>query len=74
MKKSELLSAIQNEIQRHDLSTFMSEKHKIVQTGDSGRCRSVFRGMPITRSGMMAITRSAGRPSPQGNTQADDHR
>src|SRR5438034_4762002 len=23
--------------------------------GDSGRCRSVFRGMPITRSGMMAI-------------------
>jgi 5-methylcytosine-specific restriction enzyme B len=24
--------------------------------GDSGRCRSVFRGMPITRSGMMAIT------------------
>jgi hypothetical protein len=26
--------------------------------GDSGRCRSVFRGMPITGSGMMAITRS----------------
>ena len=25
-------------------------------SGDSGRCRSVFRGMPITRSGMMAIT------------------
>ena len=24
--------------------------------GDSGRCRSVFRGMPITGSGMMAIT------------------
>jgi hypothetical protein len=23
--------------------------------GDSGRCRSVFRGMPITDSGMMAI-------------------
>jgi hypothetical protein len=27
-------------------------------SGDSGRCRSVFRGMPITGSGMMAITRS----------------
>jgi hypothetical protein len=24
-------------------------------SGDSGRCRSVFRGMPITRSGLMAI-------------------
>jgi hypothetical protein len=24
--------------------------------GDSGRCRSVFRGMPITDSGLMAIT------------------
>jgi len=30
------------------------EKEAVV--GDSGRCRSVFRGMPITRSGMMAIT------------------
>jgi hypothetical protein len=29
---SELLSAIQNEIQRHNLSTFMSKEHKIVQT------------------------------------------
>jgi hypothetical protein len=35
MKKSELLRAIQNEINRHNLSTFMSEKHKIVQTGCS---------------------------------------
>ena len=26
--------------------------------GDSGRCRSVFRGIAITDSGMMAITRS----------------
>jgi hypothetical protein len=25
-------------------------------TGDSGRCRSVFRGMPITDSALMAIT------------------
>jgi hypothetical protein len=33
MKKSELLSARQNEIQRHNLSTFMSDKHQIVQTG-----------------------------------------
>ena len=28
---------------------------ELLKTGDSGRCRSVFRGMPITRSGMMAI-------------------
>jgi hypothetical protein len=35
MKKSELLRALQTEIQNHDLSTFMSEKHKIVQTGCS---------------------------------------
>jgi hypothetical protein len=35
VKKSELLKAIQGEIQRHNLSTFMSEKHKIVQTGCS---------------------------------------
>jgi hypothetical protein len=33
MKKSELLRAIQSEIQRHNLSTFMSKEHKIVQTG-----------------------------------------
>ena len=35
MKKSELLRALQTEIQKHNLSTFMSEKHKIVQTGCS---------------------------------------
>jgi hypothetical protein len=35
MKKSELLKAIQNEIQRHILDTFMSAEHKIVQTGCS---------------------------------------
>jgi hypothetical protein len=34
MKKSELLRALQSEIQKHNLSTFMSE-HKIVQTGCS---------------------------------------
>ena len=33
--KSELLSALQTEIQRHNLSTFMSVEHKIVQTGCS---------------------------------------
>ena len=27
-----------------------------VSSADSGRCRSVFRGMPITDSGLMAIT------------------
>jgi len=30
MKKSNLLKAIQDEIQRHNLSTFMSAEHKIV--------------------------------------------
>jgi hypothetical protein len=35
MKKSELLRALQTEIQKHNLSTFMSDKHKIVQTGCS---------------------------------------
>jgi hypothetical protein len=33
MKKSELSRAIQSEIQRHSVSTFMSKGHKIVQTG-----------------------------------------
>ena len=35
MKKSELLRALQTEIQKHNLSTFMSEKHKVVMTGCS---------------------------------------
>jgi hypothetical protein len=35
VKKSQLLKAIQDEIQRHNLSTFMSAEHKIVQTGCS---------------------------------------
>jgi hypothetical protein len=35
MKKSELLRALQTEIQKHNLSTFMSKEHKIVQTGCS---------------------------------------
>jgi hypothetical protein len=33
MKKSELLSEIREEIQRHNLDTFMSAEHKIVETG-----------------------------------------
>jgi hypothetical protein len=33
MKKSELLRALQSEIQKHNLSTFMDEKDKIVITG-----------------------------------------
>jgi hypothetical protein len=41
MKKSELLRALQTEIQKHDLSTFMSEKHKIVQTGCTA-CQKYF--------------------------------
>jgi hypothetical protein len=35
MKKSDLLRELQTEIQRHNLSTFMSAEHKIVQTGCS---------------------------------------
>ena len=35
MKKSELLRALQTEIQKHNLSTYMSKEHKIVQTGCS---------------------------------------
>jgi len=35
VKKSELLLAIQNKIQRHNLSTFVSAEHRIVQTGCS---------------------------------------
>jgi hypothetical protein len=38
---SDLLRAVQNEIQRHNLSTFMSKEHKIVQTGCSF-CRKHF--------------------------------
>jgi hypothetical protein len=30
MKKSELLRAVQAEIHKHNLSTFMDEKHKVV--------------------------------------------
>ena len=33
MKKSDLLRALQFEIQKHNLSTFMDEKDKIVITG-----------------------------------------
>ena len=33
MKKSELLRALQSEIAKHALSTFMNPEHKIVQTG-----------------------------------------
>ena len=33
MKKSALLRALQTEIQKHDLSTFMNKEHKIVETG-----------------------------------------
>jgi hypothetical protein len=35
MKKSELLRALQTEVQKHNLSTYMSKEHKIVQTGCS---------------------------------------
>jgi hypothetical protein len=41
MKKSDLLRAIQSEIQRHNLPTFMSEKDKIVLMGCS-TCRKHF--------------------------------
>jgi hypothetical protein len=35
VKKSELQRALQTEIQKHNLSTFMSKEHKIVETGCS---------------------------------------
>jgi hypothetical protein len=41
MKKSQLLRALQTEIQNHNLSTFMSDQHKIVLTGCSF-CRKHF--------------------------------
>jgi hypothetical protein len=41
MKKSELLRALQTEIQRHNLSTFVHEQHRIVITGCSF-CRTHF--------------------------------
>ena len=41
VKKSELLRAIREEIQRHNLDTFMSAEHKIVQTGCS-TCKKHF--------------------------------
>jgi hypothetical protein len=41
MKKSELLRALQTEIQRHDLSTFMNEQHKVVEPG-CPTCRKRF--------------------------------
>jgi hypothetical protein len=41
MKKSELLRALQAEIQNHNLSTFMDEEHKVVLTGCSF-CRKHF--------------------------------
>jgi hypothetical protein len=41
MKKSELLRALQTEIQKHDLSTFMDEKDKVVITGCT-LCRKHF--------------------------------
>jgi len=33
MRKSELLRALQTEIQNHNLSTFMHEQHRVVMTG-----------------------------------------
>jgi hypothetical protein len=41
MRKSDLLHALQTEIHKHNLSTFMSDRHKIVQTGCS-ICRKHF--------------------------------
>jgi hypothetical protein len=41
VKKSDLLRALQTEIQRHNLSTFMDEKDRIVITGCT-LCRKHF--------------------------------
>jgi hypothetical protein len=47
MKKSELLRALQGEIQKHNLSTYMDEKDKIVLTGCSF-CRRHFGTVDIS--------------------------
>jgi len=41
MKKSDLLHALQTKIQKHNLSTFMDEKDKVVITGCT-LCRKHF--------------------------------
>ena len=41
VKKSELLRALQTEIQKHNLSTFMDQKDKVVITGCT-LCRKHF--------------------------------
>jgi hypothetical protein len=41
MRKAELLRALQTEIQKHNLSTYMHEKHKVVITG-CAFCRKRF--------------------------------
>lgn len=41
MRKSDLLRALQTEIQKHDLSTFMHQQHRVVMTGCSF-CRKHF--------------------------------
>ncbi len=41
MKKSDLLRALQTEIQNHNLSTFMHEQHRVVMKGCSF-CRKHF--------------------------------
>jgi hypothetical protein len=41
MKKSELLRALQTEIQKHNLSTFVHDTHKVVTPGCS-YCRKDF--------------------------------
>jgi hypothetical protein len=41
MRKSELLRALQTEIQKHNLSTFMHEQHRVIIPGCSF-CRKDF--------------------------------
>lgn len=41
MRKSELLRALQTEIQKHNLSSFTNEEHRVVITGCSF-CRKQF--------------------------------
>jgi hypothetical protein len=70
VKKSQLLKAIQDEIQRHNLDTFMSAEHKIVQTGcsadKSGKAEECVRstGTPI---GIFEILKSSGRTDTSGS-------
>src|ERR1700730_12760159 len=56
LKKSELLKAIQQEILRHDLDTFLNPEHTIVETGCPA-CQKPFMGRPENVLAGFGLTR-----------------